>query len=216
MKGRFIVLDGIDGVGKSTQLSILADRLRRKGKNPLTVRDPGDTPLGRHLRQLLLGRNVDALTSFWRRLKVNPDHTAATTEALLYAASRAQLVAEVIRPALKKGRVVLCDRYSTATLAYQGALGKSKGLAEVCRFAEDGVRPDLSILLDCPPKSALKRREGREPDRLEARGLGYQARVRAGFLAQARRDPRRIKVVSALGTAEEVADRILVAVERAL
>ena len=188
-RGRFIVLDGIDGVGKSTQMKRLASALRRRGLRVLTVVDPGGTPLGRSLRAILLDRR---------------SRIAGATEALLYAASRAQLVEKRIRPALRKGVWVLSDRYSTATLAYQGALGKSKGLAEVCRFAEDGMRPDLTLILDCPPKRKLN-----ENDRLEARGNGYQRRVRALFLAQARKDPRRIRVVSALGTPAEVTERLL-------
>ena len=192
-RGRFFVLDGIDGVGKTTQLQLLAKALRKRGRRLLVVRDPGDTPLGKKLRTLLLGHK---------------GRMCPRTEALLYAASRAQLVAERIRPALAKGIIVLSDRYSTATLAYQGALGLSEGLAEACRFAEDGVRPDLTIILDCPPRQAAKRRSGRKADRLEARGLAYQAAVRGGFLVQARRD-RNIRVVSALGTPAEVHARIL-------
>ena len=189
MRGRFFVLDGIDGVGKSTQLKLLAKALRKRGRKVLVVRDPGDTRLGKTLRALLLGHK---------------GRMSSRTEALLYAASRAQLVAERIRPALAKGLVVLSDRYSTATLAYQGALDLTRGLPEVCRFAEDGVQPDLTLILDCPPRRALNGK-----DRLEARGIAYQRRVREGFLAQAKRDPRRIKVVPATGTPEEVSHRLL-------
>jgi dTMP kinase len=188
-RGRFFVLDGIDGVGKSTQIRRLSAALRRRGHRVTTVVDPGDTPLGKRIRGLLLGRG---------------NRIAPAAEALLYAASRAQLVAERIRPALKKGQLVLSDRYSTATLAYQGALGLTRGLAEVCRFAEDGIHPDLTLILDCPPRRALNGK-----DRLEARGTAYQRRVRAGFLAQAKRDPRRIKVLPATGTPEEVTRHLL-------
>lgn len=190
-KGRFIVLDGVDGTGKSTQVRRLAAALRRRGLKVLTVVDPGDTPLGRDLRKVLLGSR--------KRI-------AANTEALLYCASRAQLVAERIRPALRKGWTVISDRYSTATLAYQGALGglEGKGLEDICRFAEDGVRPDITLILDATPHRALDRR-----DRLEARGAAYQRRVRARFLALAGRDPRRIRVVSATGTPAEVTKRLL-------
>src|SRR3989338_9137481 len=132
---RFIVLDGVDGVGKSTQLRALARSLRRRGRKVRIVKDPGGTPLGTEIRRLLLGRRHPI---------------APTAEALLYAASRAQLVAERIRPALRRGWTVLSDRYSTATLAYQGALGVDA--AGPCRFAEDGVRPDLTLLLDGPPR----------------------------------------------------------------
>lgn len=194
MKGRFLVLDGIDGVGKSTQIRRLAAVLRRRGHRVTTLVDPGDTPLGKRLRALLLGHKG----------RMSP-----RTEALLYAASRAQLAAERIRPALAKGHVVLSDRYSTATLAYQGALGLRKGLSGICRFAEDAIRPDLTLILDCPPHRAL---DGK--DRLEARGIAYQRRVRAGFLAQAKRDPRRIKIVPATGTPEEVTKRLMKLIRR--
>ncbi len=188
-RSRFFVLDGIDGVGKSTQILRLARALRQRGRKVLVVHDPGDTALGKRLRALLLGHKG----------RMSP-----RTEALLYAASRAQLVAERIRPALAKGHLVLSDRYSTATLAYQGALGLTRGLAEACRFAEDTIQPDLTLILDCSPHRML---DGK--DRLEARGAAYQRRVRAGFLAQARKDPRRIQVVSATGTPGEVTARLL-------
>ncbi len=188
-KGRFLVLDGIDGIGKTTQLRRMAKELRRRGRRVVVVKDPGGTPLGAGIRSILLGR----------RHRISPQ-----AEALLYAASRAQLVREVIRPALRKGWIVLSDRYSTATLAYQGALGLKKGLAGVCRFAESGIRPDLTLVLDCPPKRDLNRK-----DRLEARGSAYQRRVRSEFLAQARRDARRIRIVSALGTPAEVTSRLM-------
>ena len=187
-RGRLFVLDGIDGVGKSTQIRRLASALRKRGRRVVTVVDPGGTPLGRRIRAVLLGRSG----------RISP-----RSEALLYAASRAQLAAETIAPALSGGAVVLSDRWSTATLAYQGALGLD-GLEEVCRFAEGGIRPDLTLILDGPPRRALSR-----SDRLEARGLAYQRRVRAQFLAQARRDPRRIRVVPASGTPAEVTGRLL-------
>ncbi len=189
MKGRFIVLDGIDGVGKSTQLKRIAGALRRSGRKVLVVRDPGSTSLGLRIRAFLLGKR---------------SRIASRAEALLYAAARAQLAHEIIRPALRKGWTVLCDRYSTATLAYQGALGLTNGLAEVCRFAEDGVRPALTLVLDGPPRKTLDK-----GDRLEARGAAYQRKVRAGFLAQAKRDPRRIRIVPCEGTPDEVTRRLL-------
>ena len=188
-RGRFIVLDGIDGVGKSTQLRRLAAALRRRGCRVLVVKDPGGTPLGARLRAMLLGRK---------------DRISPQAEALLYTASRAQLVHKKIQPALKQGITVLCDRYSTATLAYQGALGMKTGLAEVCRFAESGTQPDLTLILDGPPYRSLNRK-----DRLEARGRAYQRRVRAEFLAQACRDPRRIRIVSALGSPAQVTARLM-------
>lgn len=195
-RGRFIVLDGIDGTGKSTQIRRLAAAFRKRGRKVLVVKDPGQTALGERLRAILLSMRTRPM--------------APATEALLYAGSRAQLVHERIRPALKRGVTVISDRYSTATLAYQGALGKTgPGLAGVCAFAEDGVRPDLTLILDCDPRLAARRRAHRADDRLEARGLAYQRKVRALFLQLARRDPRRIKVVSALGAPDEVTARLL-------
>jgi dTMP kinase len=186
----FISLDGPDGAGKSTQMRLLADWLRGRGLDVVECTDPGGTELGRHLRQLLLG------------------YTGAMDlrcEALLFMASRAQLVTEVIRPALAAGKVVLCDRFMLANVVYQGHAG---GLAPAelwhwGRFATDGLEPDLTLVLDVPLQQALARRKA-AVDRLESRGVEYHEKVRAGFLAEAQRDPRRVHVIDAAQSVDEV------------
>jgi dTMP kinase len=179
----FLSLDGIDGTGKSTQCRLLVDWLRTSGVEAVACSDPGGTPLGDQLRQILLSTRADI---------------SDRTEALLFMASRAELVARVIRPALEAGRVVVCDRFVTANVAYQGhAGGLSPGeLWDVGRFSTAGLLPDLTIVLDLPVAVAAARRH-RTADRMEGRGAGYLERVRQGFLAEAGRQPTRITVVDA-------------------
>ncbi len=179
----FISLDGLDGTGKSTQCRLLADWLRAGGHAVTTCIDPGGTPLGSQLRSLVLHHRpeIDRMC-----------------EALLFMASRAQLLAEVIRPALENGHVVISDRYLLANVVYQGHAGglDVERLWEVGRFASGGLEPDLTLVLDLPPERAAERR-GRAPDRIESRDAAYRARLRQGFLAEARRSPERIRVVDA-------------------
>ncbi|MFW6732448.1 MAG: dTMP kinase [Synechococcus sp.] len=181
MSGRFLVLEGIDGCGKTTQLQALADWLPGSGLMPPTARlvctrEPGGTPLGRALRSLLL---------------MPPEGAApvSRTELLLYAADRAQHVETLVRPALAAGHWVLSDRFSGSTAAYQGSgRGLDPGLiATLERIATDGLRPDLCIWLDLPPALAWSRRqaEGSPEDRIEAEGLAFLERVRQGFAALA-------------------------------
>lgn len=192
----FLSLDGIDGVGKSTQLRLLIEWLEQQGHRVVTCRDPGSTPLGESLRDLLLHSGDDR--------PINP-----RAEMLMYMAARSQLVDEVIRPALEEGAVVVSDRYLLANLAYQAhAGGLSRDVvAQVGEVATDGIRPDKVFLLDLDPDAAAERR-GPEADRMESRGAAYQRRLREGFLAEARRDPERIAVVDAAGTVESVRDAI--------
>jgi dTMP kinase len=179
----FISLDGLDGTGKSTQCRMLADWLRGRGHAVTLCIDPGGTPLGGQLRTLVLHHRTEM---------------ARMCEALLFMASRAQLVSEVIRPALESGQVVLSDRFLLANVVYQGHAGglDVERLWEVGLFATDGLEPDLTVVLDLPVEAALTRR-GRPADRIEGRGSEYQARLRSGFLAEARRRPDRIRVVDA-------------------
>jgi dTMP kinase len=179
----FLSLDGLDGAGKSTQCRLLADWLRTGGHGVTTCTDPGGTPLGAQLRSLVLHYRpeIDRMC-----------------EALLFMASRAQLLAEVIRPALASGNIVLSDRFLLANIVYQGHAGglDVERLWEVGRFAAGGLEPDLTIVLDLPPEQAAQRR-GRPADRIEKRDVAYHARLRQGFLAEARRRPERIRVVDA-------------------
>lgn len=203
MRGRFIVVEGVDGSGKSTVAARVADDLDRRGRTVLRTREPGGTPLGEKIRALLLDAKNAEMVPF--------------TELFLYMASRAQLVDEVIRPALRRGADVVCDRYYFSTAAYQGAAGRV-GIPVVLAVAEKIAkfeRPDLVVLLDLDPEVA-RRREGIRNDRVESKGLAYQKRVRAGFLRLARGDRRRFQVIDANRPAETVFDDVRKAVDRAL
>lgn len=192
----FLSLDGIDGVGKSTQLRLLIEWLEECGHRVVTCRDPGSTPLGESLRELLLHSGDDR--------PINP-----RAEMLMYMAARAQLVDEVIRPALDEGAVVVSDRYLLANLAYQAHAGglPREVVADVGAIATDGIHPDRVFLLDLDPEAAAQRRGG-EADRMESRGLAYQQRLRTGFLEEARRDPQRIAVIDATASIDSVRDAI--------
>jgi dTMP kinase len=189
--GTFVALEGGEGAGKSTQLVLLEAWLRSRGHDVVVTREPGATPAGARVRELLL----DPATSLSPR-----------AEALLYAADRAQHVAQVVRPALLRGAVVLTDRYVDSSLAYQGA-GRDLARDEVerlSRWATEGLRPDLVVLLDVDPVVGL-RRAGDAPDRIEGESLAFHRRVREGFLELAGQDPTRYLVVPADAPAEVVA-----------
>lgn len=192
---RFISLDGLDGTGKSSQLGPLGTWLRSRGVPVTTCRDPGSTPTGDAIRAILLDR---------RDLHVSP-----TSEMLLYMAARAQLVAEVIAPALARGEWVLADRFLLATIVYQGHAGglDPEAIRGVGRVATAGIEPDLVVLLDCDLETSARRLD-RPLDKLESRGDDYRADVRAGYLAEAAADPARVRVVDAAGSAADVAARI--------
>jgi len=192
--GTFVALEGGEGAGKSTQLVLLEAWLRSRGHDVVVTREPGATPAGARVRELLL----DPATSLSPR-----------AEALLYAADRAQHVAQVVRPALLRGAVVLTDRYVDSSLAYQGA-GRDLARDEVerlSRWATEGLRPDLVVLLDVDPVVGL-RRAGDAPDRIEGESLAFHRRVREGFLELAGQDPTRYLVVPADAPAEVVADTV--------
>jgi dTMP kinase len=203
MRGRFIVVEGIDGSGKSTVATRIAEDLTRRGRKVLRTREPGGTPLSEKIRALLLDAKNSEMVPF--------------TELFLYMASRAQLVDEVIRPSLKNGVDVVCDRYYYSTAAYQGAAGRV-GIPVVLEVAEKIARfekPDLVALLDVDPTVA-RAREGIRNDRVESKGLEYQRRVRAGFLKLARRDKRRVRVIDASRPSDEVFEDVKKAVDRVL
>lgn len=173
LAGRFLVLDGPDGSGKSTQLAQLAEHIHSHGVDVLTLREPGGTAIGEKIRAILLDRAHDEM--------------AVACELLLYMASRAQLVAQQIAPALKARKCVLLDRYVWSTVAYQGAAGADvAAIEQVARVAVDGVWPDLTMILDLPPEVGLSRL-AHPKDRLEQRDLEYHRRVRQSYLDQARR-----------------------------
>lgn len=185
----FITFEGLDGAGKSTQIARLVARLQDTGHRVVATREPGGTPVGDRLREILLNSPSDAV--------------APATEALLYAASRAQLVSQVIMPALEEGQCVLCDRYVDASLAYQGKgleLGV-KTVAQVNELATGGLRPDVTFLFDLSVDTSRQRvevtREHQQPDRIERRDNGYFERVREEFLRIAKSDPQRVIILNA-------------------
>jgi len=199
----FFSFDGVDGAGKSTQIDLLADALRQRGREVVTCRDPGSTALGERLREILLHHHG---TPIHRR-----------SEMLLYMASRAALVEEVIRPALAAGKIVISDRYLLANVVYQAHAG---GLNpdDVWRVGEvtvAGVMPRLVFLLDMPAERAASRIK-RQPDRMEAQGLGYLEQVRQGFLNEARLRPQQIIVLDADRPAEAIHADVLSEAERVL
>ena len=200
LQGKLIVLDGNEGCGKSTQSQLLRDALLAQGLDVLAVRDPGSTRVGEQIRAVLL----------------NPDHTEMSMrcEMLLYMAARAQMMAELILPALAAGKVVVCDRFVSSTLAYQlGGDGlTADDIRNVAAVAIRGRWPDLTILLDMPPDQSLARVK-RAKDRIEQRPLEYHRQVRENYLAQAQADSARYRLIPADQSREAVHQRIMQAVE---
>jgi dTMP kinase len=190
--GVFLVLDGTEGCGKSTQARLLVERLSALGRQTLLVRDPGTTRLGEQIRAILL----------------DPAHTEMSmrTEMLLYMAARAQMMREVIAPALDAGKTVISDRFVSSTLAYQlGGDGLTdQQIRNVADIAIDRRWPDLTILLDLPVERSLAR-VNRAKDRIEQRPLSYHEQVRQNFLAQAKADPHGYRVIDADRPPEQVA-----------
>ena len=210
---RFVTFEGGDGTGKTTQIRALANYLTSKGKACLVTREPGGTELGAMLRRVLLEAGGAPI--------------APSSELFLYLADRAQHVSEVIRPAVTAGRIVLCDRFTDSTLAYQG-YGRGLDLALLRQFnsvADDGTRPDLTLLLDCPVDVGLGRiahrqkqsqRDAPNEDRFEREKLEFHEKVRAGFLDLARLEPERFRIVDAARTSEEVSLAIREIVDKAM
>jgi dTMP kinase len=200
----FFSFDGVDGVGKTTQMNLFCDWLRQRGEDVVTCRDPGSTPLGERIRDVLL--HSDAETPIGRR-----------SEMLLYMAARAQLVDQVIRPALAAGKVVVSDRFLLATLVYQGHAGglDLEAIRQVGAVAIDGARPDAVFLLDMPA-AAADGRIRRTLDRMERQGDDYRERLRAGFLAEAAHAENRVHVIDADRTVASVQAEICQIAERLL
>jgi len=193
----FITLDGSDGCGKSTQIQRLAERLQSQGHKVVCCRDPGGTPLGDAVRNILLNRG---------ELQI-----ADTTEVFLFSAARAQLVQEVIRPALENGSIVLSDRFLISTLVYQCYAGgvPIEMLKSISAASVGETLPDLSIVLDIPYEIAVERiRHRSTPDRMERKGEEYHRLVREGFLKYAAEEPQRYVVVDAAPPPDEVANAI--------
>jgi dTMP kinase len=213
LRGKFVVLDGPDGSGKSTQCRRLADALRAAGAELVTCRDPGGTEIGDRIRSVLLDYDLS-------RMDVN-------CEALLFMASRAQLVAEVIRPALLHGRTVLCDRFVSSTCAYQGAAGMdAHRVIDLASFAVVRTWPDVTIVIDIDVETGMRRieaklasgRQGPAPgkDAMERRPMDFHRRVRAAFLELPRYYPAPVLVVPGDATEDVVHTRVLGALSTAV
>ncbi len=201
-KGYFITFEGADGVGKTTQIALLAEHFRKIGRTALTTREPGGTAAGERVREILLDPACDMATS---------------TEALLYLAVRAEHVDKLVLPGLRDGSVVISDRFSDSTLVYQGiARGLPiETLAFINDFAAAGVRPDLTIVLDAPLDEMLNRRAKRgEADRMEKIGAAFQDTVRNGFLSLAAKYPDRMIVVNAAREIDDIQSEIRAIVEK--
>lgn len=203
--GWLLVLDGPEGAGKTTQAEHLVQHLRDTGREATSVRDPGSTPVSERIREVLLDRRLPEMD--------------ARTEVFLYMASRAEMVARIIRPALNVGLVVVCDRFVSATVAYQGYAGGIDPdlIWDLGRTACGGLEPDLTVILDLPVQEGLARaRQLAEPDRIEAKDPAYHEKVRQGFLAMAEARPEVFAVVDASRPPDAVADAIWEAAKRVL
>lgn len=210
-RGIFLTVEGIEGSGKSTQIEKLAQLIRGTGQNCVLTKEPGGTPLGDRIRAILLDPHEEGMD--------------ALTEALLYAASRRQHVVELIRPSLERGAIVLCDRYSDATLAYQGfgRLLNLEQLRALTDWATDRVYPDLTIIFDLPEATGLERAKERNlaldlqrESRLEGEDLRFHRRVREGYLALVKENPERYLVIDASGSIDEVFARTVAELSRRL
>ncbi|MHA7240829.1 dTMP kinase [Arthrobacter sp. TMS1-12-1] len=204
LPGLFIALEGGDGAGKSTQAALLVEALEKDGRTVIRTREPGGTPIGEKLRSLVLEHGHGDID--------------ARTEALMFAASRSAHVHQVIVPALERGDVVVCDRFVDSSVAYQGA-GRGLGaqaVLDVNLWATDGLRPDLTVLLDVAPEEGRSRRTrgAAAEDRLEAEPDTFHASIRSAFLDLARAEPERYLVLAAAGTPEDLHRSILGALAR--
>lgn len=194
-RGFFITFEGGDGSGKSTQISLLCDWLMQAGYDVILTREPGGTKISEKIRELIL----------------DPDNNemADMTEALLYAAARAQLVSELIKPALEAGKVVICDRFVDSSIAYQ-AYGRGLGdaVGVINTYAVDGCMPDLTILLRLDPEKGSRRIADREHDRIEQAPDAFHRKVYEGYLELERNYPERLFGVDASGTIDDIAEEI--------
>ncbi|MBA2735525.1 MAG: dTMP kinase [Acidobacteria bacterium] len=202
MRGKFITFEGIDGSGKSTQLRMLASELRVRGFDVLTTCEPGGTPLGRRLREVFLETE---------------ETVAPLAELLLFAADRAQHVYFLVEPALENGKIVISDRYSDATAAYQGA-GRGfdeQSINQVIRLATGGLKPDLTLFFDISVNEAISRTNsrsdggGEQKNRMDSETVEFYERVRKAYLQIAENEPERFCVVDASGAIDEIKTKVL-------
>ncbi len=201
-KGLFITLEGADGCGKTTQLNLLKESLTSRGYEIVVTREPGGKGLGEKLREILL--NYDGEVS-------------DRCEAFLYLADRAQNIDTIIKPAINSGKIVLCDRHTDSSVAYQG-YGREQNIDNINMLNElavNGVHPDLTIVFDIDTETSMAR-VGAEKDRLESAGIEFHKRVRNGYLEIAKKNPQRIKVVDASQTIEDVQRDVIKIIEGVL
>ncbi len=198
MKGILITMEGPDGAGKSTQIELLSEEFERLDKEVLITREPGGNAISEAIRKIILNREYENM--------------ASETEMLLYAAARAQLVYEVIKPALLEGKVVICDRFVDSSAVYQG-IGRGLGVDavyEVNKHALSGITPDLTILLDLSAEEGIRRKKKQaELDRMEALDISFHRMVSEGYRELAKTDPQRIMSVDATLPVEEIHKKIM-------
>lgn len=189
-RGIFITFEGTEGCGKSTQSKLLYDNLKAAGYPCVYTREPGGTALGEKIREIILHSDGIKISDL--------------SELFLFEAARAQIVKEIISPALKANKIVICDRFSDATFSYQGYGGKIPvGIIKILdHVATGGLKPDLTILLDVDTLTGLRRAKRKGADRMEKKDIAYHKRVRSGYLDLARRYHKRIKVIRTSGTIE--------------
>lgn len=198
MSGLFITLEGMDGVGKSTQIKLLTEYFDNLGFEVVATRDPGGTNISEKIREILLDSNNKSMSFM--------------TETLLYSASRTQLVKQTIRPALKRGAVVICDRFIDSSLAYQGVARKIglENVEQINKLALEGLTPDITFFLSLPPEVALKRKqEQKELDRMEKQKFYFHKKVYDGYIEIIKRYPDRIQSIDASLQINEVHQEIL-------
>ena len=197
MKGRFITFEGCEGSGKSTQIRLLSERLKKQGVSHIVTREPGGSDIAEQIRNIILNGKNTAMCD--------------ECEALLYAAARAQHLREVVQPALNRGTLVLCDRFVDSSLAYQG-YARGLGLdfvREINSFAMRDFRPDITLFLDISPRAAFERKHGAdEDDRMEQLGMAFHQKVYEGYLKIAEAEPERVAKVACGGSKWETAERV--------
>ncbi len=194
-KGLFITFEGADGCGKTTQLNLLKEYLEKKHKNVVSTREPGAKGLGEHIRKILL--NYDGEVS-------------NRCESFLFLADRAQNIDVIVNPAIEQGKIVLCDRHTDSTVAYQG-YGRGLDINEINmlnNLATGGKKPDLTFVFDIDVETSMKR-VGSEKDRMEKAGVEFHNRVRNGYLELAKQEPNRIKVIDATKSVEEIHQNVI-------
>ena len=199
-QGLFITFEGPDGCGKTTQMNLLAQYFEKKGKKVVLTREPGGKGLGEKVREILLNYNGEV---------------SDRCESFLFLADRAQSIDIIVKPAVKQGEIVLCDRHIDSTVAYQG-YGRGLDINEINmlnNLATGGKKPDLTLVFDVDVETSMKR-VGKEKDRMESAGIDFHNRVRNGYLELAKQEPTRIKVLDATKTIEEIHEKVVEIVEK--